>query len=85
MGKCFFHIIAAISEMERDLIKERTIAGLEAARRMGRVGGRHRALNANQIKHAQELVAQGKSKVEIAKLLNVGRATLYRLLEDDAA
>jgi DNA invertase Pin-like site-specific DNA recombinase len=80
-GKCFFHVIAAISEMERDLIRERTKAGLESARRQGRTGGRPDKFNASQIQLAKDLDQQGKARTEIAKLLGMSRATLYRLID----
>jgi DNA invertase Pin-like site-specific DNA recombinase len=80
-GKCFFHVIAAICEMERDLIRERTKAGLESARRQGRTGGRPDKFNASQIQLAKDLDQQGKPRTEIAKSLGMSRATLYRLLD----
>jgi DNA invertase Pin-like site-specific DNA recombinase len=80
MGKCFFHVLGAIAEFEKDLIKERTIAGLEAAKRLGRVGGRPKVIREDTINLAKELVNQGKTKTDIAKSLNLSRASLYRLL-----
>jgi DNA invertase Pin-like site-specific DNA recombinase len=79
-GKCFFHVIAAISEMERDLIRERTKAGLESARRQGKFGGRPEKFKSEQISLAKELDEQGKPRADIAKSLGMSRATLYRLL-----
>jgi DNA invertase Pin-like site-specific DNA recombinase len=81
MGKCFFHMIAAISEMERDLIRERTVAGLAAARKQGKYGGRPDKFTTAQIEHARELIEQGKGRTETAKLLGMSRATLYRVLD----
>jgi DNA invertase Pin-like site-specific DNA recombinase len=80
MGKVFFHILGAIGEFEKDLIIERTIAGLEAARRLGRKGGRPKVISQDTIKLAKELADQGKAKTDIAKSLNMSRASLYRLL-----
>jgi DNA invertase Pin-like site-specific DNA recombinase len=80
-GKCFFHIIASISEMERDLIRERTLAGLAAARKQGKIGGRPEKFTPAQIKHAFELIGQGKPRTETAKIMGMSRATLYRMLD----
>jgi len=77
MGKCFFRVIAAISEMERDLIRERIVAGLEAAKRMGRVGGRPGKFKAETIELAKGMVSAGKPITEIAKSPGMSRATLY--------
>ncbi len=78
MGKCFFHVLGAIAEFEKDLIKERTIAGLEAARRLGRRGGRPKTIQSEKIALAKELNQQGRPKVDIAKQLGISRASLYR-------
>ena len=81
MGKCFFHVIAAISAMERDLIRERTVAGLKSAREQGRLGGRPDKFDSAQIKLAKQLDQQGTPRTVIAKSLKMSRATLYRLLD----
>ena len=79
-GKLIFHLFAALAEFERELIRERTLAGLAAARARGRVGGRPRALDARGEKQA---VAMMKNKdlaiTEIARILGVSRSTLYNL------
>jgi DNA invertase Pin-like site-specific DNA recombinase len=77
-GKFFFHVMAAMAEMERDLIRERTNAGLAAARARGRLGGRKPKMNA-----AKKLLRAGTPVAEVAKTLGVGRATLYRNLNAD--
>lgn len=78
-GKLAFHIFASLAEFERGLIRERTMAGLEAARREGRVGGRPRAMSDSDVKAAKALMAAGNiSMKEIAKRLSVSPATLYR-------
>ncbi len=82
MGKCFFHVLGAIAEFEKDLIKERTMAGLEAAKRLGRIGGRPRTISRDKIVLAKELDQQGKLRVDIAKQLGISRASLYRLIAD---
>ncbi len=80
-GKLVFHIVGALAEFERDLIKDRTTAGLAAARARGRVGGRKPVLTAQQIQVALKMYAAGDSTVaDIAKVLRVSRATIYRQL-----
>lgn len=77
-GRFFFHVMAALASMERDLIVERTNAGLEAARDRGRVGGRRRKMTETKIESAQTLLAQGQSPADVAASLGISRATLYR-------
>src|SRR5690242_3741054 len=81
-GKLIFHIFGALAEFERDIIRERTQAGLTAARARGRRGGRPKAkaLNtAKKVAMAQQLYADKNNSVdEICKTLNISRATLYR-------
>jgi DNA invertase Pin-like site-specific DNA recombinase len=72
-------IFAGIAEFERDLIRERTSAGREAARGRGIHFGRPRKLNSEQAKLAQRLIDEGKSVREIADTFNVHTATIYRL------
>src|SRR6266702_3960680 len=83
-GKLVFHIFGALAEFERDIIKERTKAGLEAARARGRLGGRPKAKTLNtpkKIAMAQALYDNKNNTIEeICKTLNVSRATLYRYL-----
>lgn len=85
-GKLIFHIFAALAEFERELIRERTKSGLEAARARGRKGGRKPSLSPKKIEVARKMYAEGDSTVaEIAKVLGVSRATIYRHLDDPAA
>lgn len=77
-GRFFFHVMAAMASMERDLIVERTNAGLEAARRRGRVGGRRRKMTDAKIASARTLLASGTPPTDVAASLGVSRATLYR-------
>lgn len=80
-GHLVFHIFAALAEFERDLIRERTHAGLAAARARGRVGGRKRALTPAQVEMARELLADRQRDVaSLAATFGVNRATLYRAL-----
>jgi DNA invertase Pin-like site-specific DNA recombinase len=78
-GKLIMTVFAGIAEFERDLIRERTGAGREAARRRGTHFGRPRKLNAEQIKLARRLINEGRSVREIAETFNVHTATIYRL------
>ena len=78
-GKLIMTVFAGIAEFERDLIRERTSAGREAARRRGTHFGRPRKLNTEQIKLARRLVDEGQSVKEIAETFNVHTATIYRL------
>lgn len=81
MGTFFFHIMAALAQMERDLIAERTRAGLEAARARGKQGGRPRKITGDKLTHIRQLLEQGKQVQEIASLLGVDRSTIYRRLK----
>lgn len=80
-GRLIFHIFAALAEFERSIIRERTMAGLKAARARGRVGGRPPALNADDIAVAKALLADPEITTrEVANRLGVSVSTLYRHL-----
>ena len=79
-GRFFFHIMASLAQMERDLTIERTRAGLEAARSQGRTGGRRRKMTDSKISAAKKLLQDGVSPHEVAKNLGVSIPTLYRWL-----
>jgi len=80
-GRLVFHIFAALAEFERDLIRERTKAGLAAARQRGRQGGRPPTLSAKQVTTARQLYDQRDMTVEqIGEVLGVSRTTIYRAL-----
>lgn len=82
-GKLVFHVFGAIAEFERGLIRERTVAGLQAARARGRKGGRKPALDAKKKGIAAALYANPNLSVtEICRTLGVSRATFYRALPD---
>ena len=81
-GKLIFHIFGALAEFERNLIRERTQAGLTAARARGKKGGRPNALTERQISIAQSLYADKKTSIpEIYRTLKVSKATLYRYIK----
>ena len=77
-GRFFFHVMAALAQMERELIVERTRAGLEAAKQRGRIGGRKRRMTDSKIESAKQLLANGIPPKEIALNLGVSVPTLYR-------
>ena len=79
-GRFFFHVMASLAQMERDLTAERTRAGLDAARRQGRTGGRKRKMTDAKISAAKQLLRDGVSPREVAKTLGVSVPTLYRWL-----
>ncbi len=80
-GKLTFHLFGALAEFERDIIRERTKAGLEAARARGRVGGRPKALDDRKLQLARELMSNPSNKpLDVARTLGISRATLYRYL-----
>jgi DNA invertase Pin-like site-specific DNA recombinase len=78
-GKLVFHVFAALAEFERNLIRERTLAGLKAARARGRKGGRPRKLSPKDLQAIQALLHAGQLPVQdIADRFGVSRSTLYR-------
>ena len=79
-GELVFHIFAAVAQMERRLISERTRAGLVAARTRGRAGGRPTVMTAERLTAAQAMRAQGMTLIQIAAALGVGRSSLVRAL-----
>jgi DNA invertase Pin-like site-specific DNA recombinase len=82
-GKLFFHIFAAISEFERDIIRERTLSGLEAARARGRKGGRPSKLSSNQVQMVRHLYADRNNEIsDICDMFNISKTTLFRLVSD---
>src|SRR5690606_6181807 len=81
-GRLVFHIFGALAEFERELIRERTHAGLAAARARGRKGGRPRKLTKRQVATARTpLKDRAHSVTAVAEMLGVSRSTLYRALE----
>jgi DNA invertase Pin-like site-specific DNA recombinase len=82
-GKLIFHIFGALAEFERDIIRERTNAGLAAARARGKLGGRPKALSQEKIKLARKLYADTSTSVaEICKMLGISRHTLQRYVKE---
>ena len=79
-GKFVFVMMAAFAELERDMIRERTMAGLAAARAQGRTGGRPTVMDSDTLAAARARRANGESPTQIAKALGVSRASVYRHL-----
>ena len=79
-GRFFFHVMASLAQMERELIVERTRAGLGAARKLGRIGGRPRRMTTGKIESARQLLAGGMPPRDVAQSLAVSVPTLYRWL-----
>lgn len=77
-GRFFFHVMASLAEMERELTVERTRAGLEIARQLGRKGGRKRQMTDSKIESAKKLLANGIPPRDVAQNLGVSVPTLYR-------
>jgi DNA invertase Pin-like site-specific DNA recombinase len=77
-GRFFFHVMASLAQMERELTVERTRAGLEVARQLGRKGGRKRLMTDSKIESAKKLLANGVPPRDVAKNLGVSVPTLYR-------
>jgi DNA invertase Pin-like site-specific DNA recombinase len=85
-GRLVFHVFASLAEFERDLIRERTQAGLAAARARGRTGGRPRLLSQDQRRTARKLYEQQEMTVaQIGEVLGVSRTTIYRALRHEPA
>lgn len=80
-GRLVFHLFGALAEFEHDLIRDRTLAGLEAARQRGRRGGRPTAMTPAKQRQAECMYADKTPVTEIAAVLGVGRATVYRHLQ----
>ncbi|MER2511307.1 MAG: recombinase family protein [Nitrosomonas ureae] len=83
-GRFFFHVMASLAEMERELTVERTRAGLESARQQGRQGGRPPKMTRSKIESAKKLLASGIPPKDVARNLSVSIPTLYRWLPASA-
>ena len=84
-GRLIFHIFGSLAEFERHLIRERTQAGVNAARARGRQGGRPRLLDQNKKELAIRLHAEKRHTIaEICKMMSIGKSTLYNYLEEAA-
>lgn len=77
-GRMIFHVFAALAEAERQSIRERTIAGLRAARARGRIGGRPRTMTPEKVSAAERLLRDGTPPRDVAAVIGVSLPTLYR-------
>jgi DNA invertase Pin-like site-specific DNA recombinase len=82
-GRLVFHLFGALAEFERDLIRERTEAGLAAARARGRRGGRPTVWTEAKLRTARAMRQQGDDVSTIARVLGVSRASVYRVLSPE--
>lgn len=80
-GRAMFGMLAVFAEFERDIIQQRTKAGLDAARKRGRLGGRP-AIDADTKRRIVKLFESGESAADIAKEYGIGRSTVYKVLKD---
>lgn len=81
-GKLIFHIFSALAEFERDVIRERTKTGLQAARARGRLGGRPFLLTSKSVARLKKLYdARKNTVIEICKIFNISRPTFYNYLK----
>ncbi|HED5569694.1 TPA: recombinase family protein [Yersinia enterocolitica] len=78
MGRFFFHVMGALAEMERELIIERTRAGLAVARAEGRIGGRRPKFTEEQWAQMGRLIAAGESRKRVGLIFDAGVSTLYK-------
>jgi len=84
-GRAMWQMIGVLTELERSLTIERTRAGVKAAQKRGVKFGCKVKLTPDRLTHALKLIDQGKTPTEIAKIMGVGRATLYGALQREAA
>lgn len=85
-GKLVFHVFGAVAEFERDIIRERTMAGLEAARARGRKGGRKPVMDAKKLALASKMLNNREIPVgEVCEAVGVSRSTIYRHLKPDGS
>lgn len=80
-GRLIFHVFGALGQFERDLISERTKAGLAAAAARGRKGGRKRVVTNDRLQRARELIASGLNVREAAGRIKVSKTALYAALQ----
>jgi DNA invertase Pin-like site-specific DNA recombinase len=76
-GRVIFHIFGAIAQLERDIIRERTMAGLASARAQGHVGGRPRLMTEDRIAVARRLLREGHKVAHVAHVIGVSRSSIY--------
>ena len=81
-GKLVFHVFGALAEFERELIRERTNAGLASARKRGRMGGRPKVMTSKQIRIAKTMLKDSNTTIkEVCETLGISKTTLYRYVK----
>lgn len=80
-GRLIFHLFGALAQFERDLILERTRAGLAAAAARGRIGGRRRVMTNDKLRRARDLIGKGLTVREAATRIKVSKTSLYKALQ----
>jgi len=79
-GKMLYAVLGAVAQFERDVLRERTVAGMRAAKSRGEHIGRPLALKPAQVREARTMLARGESPSHVARVMRVGRSTLYRAI-----
>lgn len=79
-GRMLYAVLGAVAQFERDVLRERTVAGMRAAKRRGEHIGRPAALSPAQVREAKKMLERGESPNHVARVLRVGRSTLYRVI-----
>jgi len=79
-GRMLYAVLGAVAQFERDVLRERTVAGMRAAKKRGEHIGRPSALSPTQIREAKKMLERGESPNHVARVLRVGRSTLYRAI-----
>ncbi len=79
-GRMLYAVLGAVAQFERDVLRERTVAGMRAAKKRGEHIGRPSALSPTQIREAKKMVEHGESPNHVARIFRVGRSTLYRAI-----
>jgi len=79
-GRMLYAVLSAVAQFERDVLRERTVAGMRAAKERGEHIGRPAALSPTQIREAKKMLERGESPNHVARVLRVGRSTLYRAI-----
>ncbi len=81
-GKMLYSVLGAVAQFEHDVLRERTVAGIRAAQARGEHVGRPRALTASQVREARKMLERGENASHVARVMRVGRSTLYRATTD---
>ncbi len=79
-GRMLYAVLGAVAQFERDVLRERTVAGMRAAKKRGEHIGRPAALSPAQVREAKKMLERGESPNHVARVLRVGRSTLYRAI-----